>query len=339
MAVNSTANLSLPAPASAHHHPGHHGERVAIKIAAVAAVAALSYGAVRTTAVPTRRPDEDSEPVPAVEVVEVTRPVFIPADAEHPGGQLVPGTSPPVLAPMPLDFGLGPSLDQLQAADSPATPAPAEATPAAAGQVTTPAAPAPAPPASAAPPPAAAPGASGPPPAPAVTPAAQPAAAAPVGTPTAAETPAAVEAQRVFYIPEVSHGPATTIELNLFNEINAERAKAGLEPYAYDTGLSILARIRAKQMADQGYFGHRDPYGYMMYVELLSRENYWYRWAGENLARNNYSAAEAAQRAVISLMNSGPHRANLLDTDFDRIGVGIYTTADGVHYMAMIFLG
>jgi uncharacterized protein YkwD len=38
-------------------------------------------------------------------------------------------------------------------------------------------------------------------------------------------------------------------------------------------------------------------------------------------------------------MNSGPHRANLLDTDFDRIGVGIYTTPDGIHYMAMIFLG
>jgi uncharacterized protein YkwD len=115
-----------------------------------------------------------------------------------------------------------------------------------------------------------------------------------VSQPTAAETPAAVEIHRVFYVPEVSQGPATTMELNLFNEINAERAKAGLEPYAYDTGLSILARIRAKQMADQGYFGHRDPYGFTMYVELLARERYWYQWAGENLARNNYPAAEAA---------------------------------------------
>jgi uncharacterized protein YkwD len=76
-----------------------------------------------------------------------------------------------------------------------------------------------------------------------------------------------------------------------------------------------------------------------MYTELLRYFGYGYAWAGEDLARNNYGYDQAPSRAMAALMNSSAHRANILDGDFTRIGIGEYTTADGMHYYAMIFLG
>src|SRR5690606_14294844 len=101
---------------------------------------------------------------------------------------------------------------------------------------------------------------------------AEPVAQAPAGRPN-------------FYVPEVSSGPATGLESALFALINEERAKAGLAPYTLDAGLTKVARTRSQQMVDQGYFAHKDPYGYSMYVELLKHFGYGsYAWAGENLA-------------------------------------------------------
>lgn len=92
-------------------------------------------------------------------------------------------------------------------------------------------------------------------------------------------------------------------------------------------------------MVDQDYFGHVDPFGYSMYVELLAKVGYAYAWVGENLALNNYAMNESPERAVVSLMKSPTHRANILAGDFSRVGIGEVTAPDGRHFYAMIFLG
>ncbi|GIW18522.1 MAG: hypothetical protein KatS3mg064_1679 [Tepidiforma sp.] len=166
--------------------------------------------------------------------------------------------------------------------------------------------------------------------------------AAPAQPPAQAAAPAApaAPAKPNFYVPAVPAGPATALELQLFELINAEREKAGLAPYVLDAGLTKVARTRSQQLIDQGYFGHVDPYGYSMYVELLAYFGYRsYAWAGENLAMNNYPAEQAAAVALDGLMNSPTHRANLLAGDFSRIGIGEITDAQGRHYFTMIFLG
>ena len=170
-------------------------------------------------------------------------------------------------------------------------------------------------------------------------PAIKPAAPAP---PPAAEAapPPAPAAKPNFYVPAASAGGATFTELDLLSLINAERANAGLAPYVLDAGLTKIARTRSQQLIDQNYFGHRDPYGYSMYVELLAYFGYTsYAWAGENLAMNNWPADTAADEAIRGLMNSPTHRANILAGDFYRIGVGEVTAADGRHFFTMIFLG
>lgn len=180
--------------------------------------------------------------------------------------------------------------------------------------------------------------------APAAVPASQAPTAAPVAQP-AAEPPAPVAppapaAKPNFYVPEVSSGAATDMELRLFALLNEERAAAGLAPYVLDSGLTTVARTRSQQLIDQNYFAHTDPYGYSMYVELLAHFGYTsYAWAGENLAMNNYALSESPERATKSLMNSPTHRANILATDFFRIGIGEITDASGRHYFTMIFLG
>lgn len=160
--------------------------------------------------------------------------------------------------------------------------------------------------------------------------------------PSAASQPAppVTPAKPNFYLPEAPRGPASELEYRLFAAANAEREKAGLPPLLLDEGLSHIARIRVRQLVDQNYFAHVDPFGYRMYVELLAHFGYdSYAWAGENLAMNNYSVAESPERAMVAFMNSPSHRANILSRDFGRVGIGELTTADGRHFYAMIFLG
>jgi uncharacterized protein YkwD len=230
------------------------------------------------------------------------------------------GTNPAAVVELPLEFNAAfagwyvPAAPALEAAPAPVAPAvavpvqeaPAKPAPASAAQAAAPSAPqAAAPQAPAAP---------------------------------AAEAPAA-NAKPNFYVPSVSSGGATTMELGLFNLINAERAKEGLAPYTLESGLTRIARTRSQQMIDQNYFGHRDPYGYSMYVELLAYFGYTtYAWAGENLAMNNWPVATAGDEAIRGLMASPTHRANIMATDFTRIGVGEITAPDGRHFYSMIFL-
>jgi len=173
-------------------------------------------------------------------------------------------------------------------------------------------------------------------PVPAAQPATQP---APQPAAQPAAQPDAPTAKPNFYLPAVGAGPASALESGLLAGLNAERVNAGLPPLIYETGLSVIARTRSQQLVDQNYFGHVDPFGYSMYTELLAHYGYGYAWAGENLALNNFAVGESPQRAVAALMRSPSHRANILATDFSRVGIGEVSTADGRHYYTMIFLG
>ncbi|MGE5597488.1 MAG: CAP domain-containing protein [Hyphomicrobiales bacterium] len=150
--------------------------------------------------------------------------------------------------------------------------------------------------------------------------------------------PPAPQPANDFYIPSVVGGNPEA-EARLLAGINAQRAANGLPAYTLDAGLTNIARIRSQQMVDQGYFGHTDPYGHHMYWELLNYFGYSYAWAGENLAMNNYGMDQSPERALDALMNSPTHRANILASDFYRIGIGEVTASDGRHFYTMIFLG
>lgn len=141
-----------------------------------------------------------------------------------------------------------------------------------------------------------------------------------------------------FHYPAVAPGAIHPFEKQMLDLVNAERAKAGLAAVAWDGDLAYIARMRTRQMGDQGYFGHVDPYGYRMWIEFIRRWQIPFLKAGENLVANGYAEADTVQRAVEGLMGSPTHRANILDPKFTHLGIGLYDD-DGYRYFAQIFAG
>ena len=109
----------------------------------------------------------------------------------------------------------------------------------------------------------------------------------------------------------------TPEEQDMVDLINAERIKNGLNPYKVDMELMRVARIKAEDMSTMKYFSHTSPI-YGTPFEMLTSFAIDYRSAGENIAGNSNVA-----NAHTSLMNSSGHRANILNSGFDTIGIGI----------------
>ncbi|TCK93120.1 putative YkwD family protein [Natranaerovirga hydrolytica] len=119
--------------------------------------------------------------------------------------------------------------------------------------------------------------------------------------------------------PEIEDDTAelTTMEREFVDLVNAERRKNGLSEYAINMDVVNVSRVKAQDMVDNNYFSHDSPV-YGSPFEMLNNFGVSYRTAGENIAGNN-----SVQRAHNALMNSSGHRANILSTNYDSIGVGI----------------
>lgn len=109
----------------------------------------------------------------------------------------------------------------------------------------------------------------------------------------------------------------TEKELEMLGLVNEERSKLGLNPLEPDMELVQLARMKAQDMIDLGYFAHQSP-TYGSPFDMMRAAGITYRTAGENLA-----GASTVARAHVALMNSEGHRRNILNPAFDHVGIGI----------------
>lgn len=105
-------------------------------------------------------------------------------------------------------------------------------------------------------------------------------------------------------------------EGQMFKEVNKEREANGLAPFVMDTNLREVARRHSMDMLERGYFSHYTPEGLSPF-DRMNEANIEYVYAGENLA-----LAPSAGLAMQGLMNSAGHRANILNPNFNKIGVG-----------------
>jgi uncharacterized YkwD family protein/spore coat assembly protein SafA len=102
--------------------------------------------------------------------------------------------------------------------------------------------------------------------------------------------------------------------IRLVNEI---RVKNGLKALTPDWELSRVARIKSQDMKDNNYFSHTSPV-YGSPFEMIKNFGISYRSAGENIAKG-----QATPQAVVNAwMNSSGHRANILNSSYNTIGVG-----------------
>ena len=101
----------------------------------------------------------------------------------------------------------------------------------------------------------------------------------------------------------------------VFNLVNTERQKAGLEPLGYYSLGQKAADIRAKEVTLK--FSHERPDGTMCFTAFEEIGVSYYS-AGENIAKG-YGTPEIVMNAW---MNSPGHKANILNPNFTHIIVG-----------------
>jgi uncharacterized YkwD family protein len=119
----------------------------------------------------------------------------------------------------------------------------------------------------------------------------------------------------------------------ILEQVNAERAKSGLAPLTMDKRLVQTARAKSQDMIDNGYFDHDSPVLGSPF-DQMKRSGIPYRNAGENIAGNS-----TAGGAMEDWMNSPGHRANILNPDFHRIGIGVIDGGPYGKMMTQQFMG
>ena len=124
-----------------------------------------------------------------------------------------------------------------------------------------------------------------------------------------------------------------SIEQQVVNLVNAERAKAGLKPLKADWELARVARFKSEDMRDNRYFDHNSPI-YGTPFQMMKSFGINYRSAGENIA----AGQTTAESVMKSWMNSPGHKKNILSPSFTHIGVGYAKGGSYGHYWTQQFM-
>lgn len=122
---------------------------------------------------------------------------------------------------------------------------------------------------------------------------------------------------------------ASVLERQMLDLINAERAKAGLDPLRLELRLNDSSETHSEWMLQTDVFSHTGAGGSSAGDRMKDAgfvfSGSW-TW-GENIAlqseRGAAGLADDVEDLHTSLMNSAGHRANILNPNFEVLGVGI----------------
>lgn len=102
--------------------------------------------------------------------------------------------------------------------------------------------------------------------------------------------------------------------------VNKERTARGLKALILSADISKVAVEKSKDMAVYSYFAHESP-NYGSPFDMMRKFGITYRAAGENIAMGHRTPADVMK----GWMNSPGHKANILNKNFTKIGVGMYS--------------
>lgn len=133
---------------------------------------------------------------------------------------------------------------------------------------------------------------------------------------------------------EPSSNCATGIVQDLFALVNASRAAEGRGPLSCDEGLGRAAQLHAEDMCALNYFSHTSDDG-RTFDQRIRAQGVSAGAMAENIAAGSSTAAQVHQR----WMNSPGHRANIMNGQYQRMGVGFKpcSTAQYSHYWVETF--
>lgn len=124
-----------------------------------------------------------------------------------------------------------------------------------------------------------------------------------------------------------------SLEQKLFELINEERQDRGLSLVSFSQDLSQLARAHSKDMASRGRISHSSTDG-RSYQDRVVNEGFYFIALGENVAFSN-----SFQPGLIhqKLMESQGHRENILDPNFDEVGIGAILKTNKGYFITQDF--
>jgi len=120
----------------------------------------------------------------------------------------------------------------------------------------------------------------------------------------------------VYVLPDVLAQQQKLI-VKLTNDL---RVRSGLKSLVEKKQLDSSAQSKADDMSANSYFSHKSPTGKTV-GDFMHSSGYQYAIAGENLAMG----FTTAQQVIDAWVKSPTHYANLIDQNYDDLGVGIET--------------
>ena len=126
--------------------------------------------------------------------------------------------------------------------------------------------------------------------------------------------------------PAVDQAVISASESAMVAALNANRTARGLVKVQVDSRLMAIARARSADMVAKDYFSHTQPDGRNVFSILSGSGITWYG-AGEILAWNNYPMDSTVAAADNQWMNSAGHKAIVISTDYNYVGVGLAVEA------------
>jgi hypothetical protein len=116
--------------------------------------------------------------------------------------------------------------------------------------------------------------------------------------------------------PTATAGAPASVQ-QIFTLINQERERAGRAKFQWNQQLAQAAREHAKLLATNNDLSHQFA-GEPELAERLGTTGARFTFSAENIAR-----ADSAEEAHMALMTSPGHRANILSSRYNAIGIGI----------------
>ena len=138
------------------------------------------------------------------------------------------------------------------------------------------------------------------------------------------------------YAPSASASTASNMEQQILSLMNTDRVAAGLVAYRRDKDLAYVAGKRAARMASLRTLSHSAA-GPSLSSQLSNYGIQWYDW-GEAIGATSYPwGSKAAANLYKMWKASAPHRALMMSTGYNYVGVGVARASNGTTYASIVF--
>lgn len=124
----------------------------------------------------------------------------------------------------------------------------------------------------------------------------------------------------------------TVDEYTLFELVNTARETAHVGAIKYNKELAKVAYDKAKDMVVNNYFSHTSK-TYGSPFQMMRSYGIVFTAAAENIAGN-----QSVEKAYYSWMASEGHKKNILNPDYDEMGIGVYISPIYGKIMVQMFI-